>query len=567
MMHSRHPSRGRGHADEPFAGIRAGDPGALSLAVYGTSLAIHSLRHGYDEESQLVRWSVEDGEIKVDRFDCRLLLDPSDVSSTCLLSSSTGKAVAVALEDEEKELERIRYWDLRHPCSSLGPHFGGDSIADFDTSSDGVPASGAYAAVGFDYGNSTAITATPATDQHQPSSKNKLFPPPPPPRAFKEVGAQVVSLGSSLRSDEVCHPMSPRQFAIMRRAADFVRRCGPHAETLLSLRLGVDPEFGFLRPQHVQHAFYRGLVDCRGQSFALAERKTRCSQATRVSEEQSVLETLLKTYCHDSEQEDADVDDAEDETQEGEENGLQCHLIEEKRQLAVMERLVQGAARGGHRLLTLVKVRLKDEPLLSFLNPESKHHSKFIVLSERVLGTEGRSPNSRSDADKPLSVPASKECRHGRRRPAGISTAIAPQDIPETLLERPGGDSVEAENLPKKPRLNLRRSRGKHPAGLFRPWSGSVGREDEDALPPELESFGDVTRGTHGDGSVVVGGNKKAERLQKARLMVQQCQARDEAIKRRQQQEAMRRIEEQRLTQIAAISAHKQAFLNASDSD
>ncbi len=153
MSHMKHSSRRRrGPHQEPFAGIRqdpdGNDDGALSLAVYGLSMTLHPITHSHDEEAQLVHWPDEDSDIAVDRFDCRMLLDPSEISlrrsHPSTSANNNNKAAAL-----EAELDIYRYWDLEHPDARYGP---GEEEERSRSPSPGTYTGGrGYAAIGFTY--------------------------------------------------------------------------------------------------------------------------------------------------------------------------------------------------------------------------------------------------------------------------------------------------------------------------------------------------------------------------------------------------------------------------------
>lgn len=494
----RHSGRKRRHEQfepEPFAGLH-GDDGAVALAVYGLAAMLRPAGSTFDETTQLVHWPGDDSDITVDRFDCRLLLDPSDLSVRRRPPPSSSNAA-----EEEAALDEDRYWDLRHPGPSSHATVPDEEgrEASVSRSRDG------YAAIGFSYGPD--------------DSRQMYLPPPPPPRP----PAGTAGSGETwVDAASATAPFSTRQRAIMQRTALFLHRGGTQAEAFLRLRLAGDAAFAFLWPQHAHHAFFQGLVRRAEAILQKQGQEGRPLDGTRGSGGESALATLA-AYGDAS---DNDASTAKEETPPvGQLNGSSEHKVT----LVITARLLKAVQRAGPGIVALISERLADDPSLQFLAPGNGHHDAFLQTTEQVLGKGG--------------MEAIKKQLESRASLTGDvqAAALAASSGQGGIEEASAGDGAQ----PGGPRS-------------VPPWLLDRGTSIAAAQAREADGGVASTKGAVDEG-------KRAERLRRARAMLQEKHVREEAMQRQRQQVAMQKVEEDRAKQMAAIVAHKRALLGDDD--
>eukprot|EP00889_Picochlorum_renovo_P003981 jgi/Picre1/31011/NNA_006369.t1 len=188
--------------------------------IRGISVETEPCPDGFDENDQLV----DMGGVTVDRFDCRLLLDPLELRM--ILKADRGHD-----EGDFADLDEIRYGDLYDGGTLSSPK------------SQGVCGAGEYGAVAFSY--------------DAPSTKidhGSLIPPPPPyARAIVEQ-----SLKGSIPPPS-SGPMSLRQLAVMSLVAKYtagLERDGASVEDD-----SVFHRFEFVDSGHGHYIIFRDMVD------------------------------------------------------------------------------------------------------------------------------------------------------------------------------------------------------------------------------------------------------------------------------------------------------------------
>lgn len=215
-----------GKNDKPmFAGLsesarRPQDTNEFHLR--GISVEIEPCSAGFDENSQFV----DMGGVIVDRFDCRLLLDPLDLR--VMLKANRGDGW---YEEENGDLDKIRYGDLYDD----GPR---------SVSNQGVDGGGEYGAVAFSYDAPSTNIGT--------SSLISSPPPPPYARAIVEQ-----SLKDSIPPPSI-GPVSLRQLAVMRLVAKYT--AGLERDGTLLEDDGIFCRFEFVDSGHVHYVIFRDMV-------------------------------------------------------------------------------------------------------------------------------------------------------------------------------------------------------------------------------------------------------------------------------------------------------------------
>ena len=264
----------------PFAGLQNLDDDVVSLAIYGIPATLHPLQHSAtdveDEDTELVPWGPipeEEGSadpILVDRFDCRLLLDPSELREAKnfvnkkRLNTTTAAATAAADAALETELDEERWRDLYH--SIRDAHYNSlssPSEEEEEGRQEETPHHNKqYAAIPFTYTAPTTATITGTTTT--PPVANylaaALHAPPPPPPLATTYESFLLLLDDLRESDRSIVPFSATELAVMQQTAAFLQECGEEGARLLRDRAEHDVVFAFVRPEHSWCDFFQGLV-------------------------------------------------------------------------------------------------------------------------------------------------------------------------------------------------------------------------------------------------------------------------------------------------------------------
>lgn len=189
--------------------------------LQGVSVDLVPAPAGQATESLVVLEGLPGVPVTVDRFDCRLLLDPSDVHH--IVSSEFSEQGG--LEDSDEELDKVRYGDL-HQEEFQEPR-----------------EQAVYSAVPFSYGS-------------QAESTVYIAPPPPlAPAILKQMceGDRIPCAG----------PFSLRELAAMQLVATRIQKPAMETENWVNkichgcTRI---PGMEFLRPEHVHHCVFEDLL-------------------------------------------------------------------------------------------------------------------------------------------------------------------------------------------------------------------------------------------------------------------------------------------------------------------
>ncbi|KAG7667220.1 hypothetical protein NADE_002985 [Nannochloris sp. 'desiccata'] len=528
----------------PFAGMHdvAADLETASFAVYGVAATLHPLDQSNDDEgAELVPWPEDSSDpVLVDRFDCRLLLDPSELIDTFATGRSRqgrGEAASSSPDNPaaelEAELEEQRWKDLFHP-----PHLQQHVyyISEIDEEEEEREKRARGAAIPFDYLN-TAIDAEAVTgERERVYYLEDLVPPPPPPYLDLHNNQSKPSLttllnssggGSNNNNTANSHifggaglvSFTAQQYAIMQRTAEFLHAFGDHggAEILFE-RAFNDPTFAFISPCHVWNDFFKGLVEklASVEPFSEAQKVLSEKQQQEDEEKGNFLVALLGGYGSEEEEEE------EEEKKENEEKKeeLHCRGRELEVVTAIIARLIKSATQNNgntsttnHNMAVAVKERLFTDPLIaSIVHPEAPFFNVFKDAVESAVATGAMNGDT-----------ATVWLGHAMNAANidGVNAAVKRQDKERESAALPAPAAKEEK---------IRKER--------KPTTG----------PPEIDE------------------SKKEDRKKKARLLLQR--QRQVAEQRRLGQAvAQKHAEEERNQHLAAISVHKRMFLDNSDDE
>jgi hypothetical protein len=313
----------RQRVEEPFAGLHDvdSDPDAASFVVYGVAATLHPLDQTYDDEgAELVplpgSTSSSTDPILVDRFDCRLLLEPSDLIDNTTAAGKASKQrnqQGTTATEEELELDELRWRDFFNP-----PHLHQHQYSSEEDDEAELRKRTHGAAIPFTYSNPHDDAVAVANDEEDGQRVYYLedLEPPPPPLYLETNQTSLLGVlkpSSSPGGGTVDNflPYTSRQYAIMERTADFLRM---HKDSggaeILYQRAFSDPTFSFISPDHIWNGFFKGLVesDVNGsagvvQIVAPSLFQKQEKEQAEVAGEENLLGDLLGGYGSDQEEE------------------------------------------------------------------------------------------------------------------------------------------------------------------------------------------------------------------------------------------------------------------------
>jgi Alternative splicing regulator len=556
--------------DLPFAGLHdvSADPETASFVVYGVAATLHPLdQSAFDDEgAELVPWPEDSPDpVLVDRFDCRLLLEPSDLID----ASASGKArqrrreTAPSTEANEAELEEQRWGDYFNPPRHQQHHRYYHYVEDDDEEEEELRKRTHGAAIPFTYLNADdGIAEVDHENKERVYYLEDLEPPPPPPYLSLLENHADTSLISILKSaggggssndnssgtsskNYNCAPFLPftaRQYAIMERTADFLRLYKDQGGTeILYKRAFNDPTFAFLSPDHIWNNFFKGLLVENGENLNEKAEKARANGGQEgveevKLEEEILLGALLGGYASEEEKEKEEEEVKEEIKTEKRPGSSQENM--ESVVKAIIARLMQSttpnttaiteSSSTSQNMARIVKERLSTDPLVaSIINPGAPFYNLFhnavqgaVVAGEMDNNTAaiwlGQYPANMD------SMNAAVNNKEEETEPAALSSAPA---APATAAPATVAPAALAEKKVRKIR------------------KATTAPPDDDV---------DTT--------------KKEERKKKARLLLER--QRQVAEERRQGQAiAQKQAEEARNQHLAAISVHKRMFLDNSDDE
>jgi hypothetical protein len=592
-----HPSR----ILQPFAGVNVATEG-ISLSVYGVSVELHSLGRPHNEITELVPWGPQGGAL-VDRFDGRLLLEPADLDP---INLTRHVITGIAAYDpvQEASLDEERFRDLWAPTAAdeRNEKLKYDGVSRYIGRLD-------HSALGSEWEQSRNTAAAMAysysTADTVPDIRG-LIPPPPPAHAFKHGAKRPRPAAAETESDVAprsmpmtmpAGPVSPVQLRIMQRVAAFAAKRGPKAESKLVQRARIDPTLSFVLANHIHRPLFLGMVAHARDGEPAQQQQQQQQQdggadAARLAPHQTIaiekgrneLEALLRQYDEDSDDEGRDGDDQDGGTRDGttaatepllnhaavgdldvlrdngdletygDVNAAEMHDIEPMIENSVLQRLVVALKRGGLALATFIRGMMSASPECAVL---------LALRADAVAGTEGGDgvrecllKNGISPEIVTTLVGDELSARHsngGGPLPAGPQPSNAAQ----------GEEQTTTQSLVKEQGLqtaNMSSNLGSTQPGLLHLASGETqptGAQVADSTAMEasfaVESSADAIR--------------KAERLRRARELMQRKDAEKAAEKRALRLAAAAAAEEERRRQLAAISAHKKLFVDDDDDD
>ena len=215
--------------EEEFAGlsrqVHSRTVGDACFCIQGVPVDLHNAPAGYDESKDLVVLGQGSGlEITVDRYDCRMLLDPIELCRYSRDIQVDENLIDEGLVEEEKEFDLVRYHDLHaHEV--------------FEQSV------GLYGAVPHAY--------------QEVSENGPFLIAPPPPYAPSIVKQHGVSLPSG--------PLSLKELACMNIAAEFLVRQGlVNLDSLYNID-GLE----FLKSTHYHHCVFEDMLERLKQEMTL----------------------------------------------------------------------------------------------------------------------------------------------------------------------------------------------------------------------------------------------------------------------------------------------------------
>ena len=551
----------------PFAGLHdvTADPETASFVVYGVAATLHPLDQSIpdDEGVELVPWPEgSSNPVLVDRFDFRLLLDPSDLAngSTVVPRQRHGftnlnTAIddpAATLASEIAEIQEERWRDLFHPPPHLHHFHHHYSSEDDDeerkrTHGAAIP----FTYTDLDFEKSMERDAREIKKKVNDHSERVYYledlEPPPPPlhldllhdRGNTIPGQPAPSLISFLitqnnigtggggggRGRGDAHrtgllPFTARQYAIMERTAEFLRTHGDQGGAeILYERAFSDPTFAFLSPSHIWNKFFKGLVDQKIQNAA------ETANLEKEKEGENLLGALLGGYGSEKEERE---EEKEEENGKGREKlavvtAIIAHLIKATTSSSSSApTTIQSIS-----LAQIIQQRLSTDPVIaSFIHPEAPFHNVFKDAIESAVAAGAMDENIAgvwlgNSIKSKLSVPDSDAAMKGN----GATEVAGKKEIKEKKEEPVSIRVAENEKKIKKEK-NTSKSR-------------SI---------PELDA------------------NKLEKRKEKVRLLLER--QRQVAEERRQgQAAAAAAAEKERTKHLAAISVHKRMFLDNSDDE
>ncbi|RCN43862.1 surp module [Ancylostoma caninum] len=200
------------------------------LLVFGYASRIYPAdeRSEYIAEERHLIESPNEPSLKIDRYDCRLLLS---VGCDAFASSSTDQESCPTEDLEEEMCDEERYRDL------------GDETEQAKEEEQARPRK---AEIGFDYGTNDAKRNDDAVEPGNDDSDSESEPFEPPPGIKLPLGLAV--------------PDNQKQNHIIERTALFVVTKGPQMEIVIKAKQRNNTEqFGFLEFDHVLHPYYKYL--------------------------------------------------------------------------------------------------------------------------------------------------------------------------------------------------------------------------------------------------------------------------------------------------------------------
>jgi len=262
-----------------FAGLghqdlnRAQDNINVLFSIHGIPADLYKAPPGYNEDSQLVPYG-PDAKL-IDRFDCRLLLDPEDIKGWTQIEGVFEEA-RDKYSSEDEALNHLRYRGLNGPEESLTDGAGEE---DEHSSYEGNQ----YGSVPFSYDENKEVDSMGAS--------NNLFPPPAPlvPSILKQqcdkLSASVVAWG----------PATRRQMAIISLAARYTVNFGGDQGKIEELHeeMKMYGELGFLSQKHSQHGIFRLMLKRWKKKLLDKELKVKDRNNNEVKNESNPLQMIL----------------------------------------------------------------------------------------------------------------------------------------------------------------------------------------------------------------------------------------------------------------------------------
>ena len=187
------------------------------VELHGIPVEYNNAPAGYDEESQLVPWN----GIVVDRFDCRLLLDPEDFNKWLHQSEYEQD---LDPSDKDENLNVLRFEDLNEE----------DKATSESGEEDKFWGTGTYARVGFHYER-----------DHYPIRSYHSTPPPPP------LAPAIVEQASKDEGVALAWgPATLKQMAAINQVAQYVSACTEESAQEIVSELQWVPGLEFLKDSH-----------------------------------------------------------------------------------------------------------------------------------------------------------------------------------------------------------------------------------------------------------------------------------------------------------------------------
>lgn len=561
MRSDTRPSKRAKFSNEHFAGITPQHDAVISLSIYGTALEILTITLDQVDQQiiQLVPWPNEDSDTLVDRFDCRILLDPKEISPT------------FSTTPLESDLDLDRYLDLpienggsfdptkqppRSPTPPIIQHenhcttaqyaaigFTYDSVPLHKTDSHGVPHPSLYSMPYFEvHPNILPHPPTeiqPAFDGHTGVHSNKPF-------TMKQYAVMQSTAKSIARMHEAHHSRENTHVshllidhAILQYMKDLLHK---------------DVDFAFLYEGHVHHEFFRGLLDyyMKNSSSLASNGKQRAAHDDDNNAIENPLAALKAQYGSDSEN-------------EGERS--KNSTVHHNKIMFIMDRLVQYVRKYKAPFLALVYGHYQQDADFSFLSSGGKYHDQFLKILEHGMGYDGFSSILRTakalyavsqipkvdrvDDKKEIFMSKGEVLRIEKDRDAidntvGEESKITKEEDDDEEEEGEGDDireeKYEGDNE-KEDDLQGEKKRAER-------------RKKARILLPSKEST--VQTGKEMDEEEE---KKRAERRKKAQMLLLQ----KEKERQLRQQEAVKKSEQERIRHLNAISKHKQAFFTDDD--